>query len=230
MTTSGNAAGVGQPYSLNVLANDFLGDPPATIVDATFDPVGPCTGFSFNSETGVLSGTPTILGDCVFNYVLGNVAGRNGSAVVVEVAELRAPSAFGASEQVTAGEPFSFNLFDFDVRGVPQATITSHTFVPGGACEGLTFDPATGVLSGTPVGLGTPTGDVCEFEYTLSNAAGSDSADVTVTIFPAPIAPVAVADTRQAADGRPFTLFVLQNDFLGHPRATITSDTFDAGR
>ena len=229
LTTSGNAAGVGQPYSLNVLANDFLGDPPATIVDDTFDPVGPCTGFSFNAETGVLSGTPTILGDCVFNYVLGNVAGRNGSAVVVEVAELRAPSAFGASEQVTAGEPFSFDLFDFDVRGVPQATITSHTFVPGGACEGLTFDPATGVLSGTPVGLGTPTGDVCEFEYTLSNAAGSDSSDVTVTIFPGPIAPVAVTDTRQAADGRPFTLFVLQNDFLGHPRATITSHTFDAG-
>ena len=229
MTTSGNAAGVGQPYSLNVLANDFLGDPPATIVDDTFDPVGPCTGFSFNAETGVLSGTPTILGDCVFNYVLGNVAGRNGSAVVVEVAELRAPSAFGASEQVTAGEPFSFDLFDFDVRGVPQATITSHTFVPGGACEGLTFDPATGVLSGTPVGLGTPTGDVCDFEYTLSNAAGSDSSDVTVTIFPGPIAPVAVADTRQAADGRPVAVFVLDNDFLGHPRATITSHTFDAG-
>ena len=78
----------------------------------------------------MLSGTPTILGDCVFNYVLGNVAGRNGSAVVVEVAELRAPSAFGRSVQVTAGEPFILDLFEFDVRGVPQATIDDHDFVP----------------------------------------------------------------------------------------------------
>ena len=229
-TTSGAAAGVGQPYSLNVLANDFLGDPPATIFDHTFAPVGPCTGFSFDVQTGVFSGTPTILGFCSFNYVLANVAGINGEAVVVEVAELRAPNAIGASEQVTAGQPFSFALFRFGSRGVPQATITAHTFVPGGACAGLTFDQATGVLSGTPVGLGTPTGDVCDFEFTLSNAAGSDTDDVIVTIFPGPIAPVARADTRQAGDGRSFFLDVLENDFLGHPRATITSHTFGAAR
>jgi large repetitive protein len=228
-TTNQNPAGLGQPFSVNVFANDELGDPPATVFDHTFAPVGACAGFAFNQDTGLFSGTPTTVGQCVFNYALLNSAGLSGTDVVVHVENLEAPQASGATRQVTAGDPLSVDLFRFGQRGVPQATITSHTFAAGGTCAGLAFNPATGVLSGTPAGLGTPTGDVCAFTYTLSNAAGSASADVIVTIFPAAVAPVATANSQQRNVGGPgFSVAVLNNDFLGHPLASITSHTFDA--
>jgi VCBS repeat-containing protein len=223
----GQVAAVGLPYNVNVLANDFLGDPPGSINFDDLVPLGPCTGFSFDRATGLLSGTPTVLGDCVFQYVVVNSVGGDGTTVQVEVHELAAPNAFSDSAQATAGEPFSLNVFDnLDELGIPQATITADTFSDGGACAGLTFDSATGLLSGTPVGLGTPTGDVCDFDYTLSNPAGTDTAAVTVTIFPGPIAPNADDDTEQVNEGESFFMDLLFNDFLGHPQAEITSDTF----
>ena len=126
---AGIPAAVGQPFSVNVLANDFLGDPPATIVAASFDPVGGCSGFSFDQVTGVFSGTSTTpFAFCGFNYVLRNSAGSSAAGAFVEVLPLATPSAFFDVEQATAGEPFSFNVLTDDELGHPPATITSHTF------------------------------------------------------------------------------------------------------
>jgi hypothetical protein len=209
---------------VNVLANDFLGAPPATISDDTFEPGGGCTGFSFDPVMGVFSGTGTTpFALCGFQYILENSAGRSVNFVIVEVAPLSAPNAFFDVEQATAGEPFSLNVLTFDELGHPPATITSHTFTSVGGCSGLSFDEATGLLSGTPI-VG-----VCDFDYVISNVAGSDSAGVTVTFFAGPTAPVARPDTRQVTAGQRLIVGVLTNDSLGHPQATITSHTFDAG-
>jgi hypothetical protein len=79
---------------------------------------------------------------------------------------------FGA----VVGQPFSFNVLDNDFLGDPPAVITSTTF-DGSAfeCAGLSFDPATGVVSGTPVNAVS-----CRFIYDIRNAAGSDDASATV--------------------------------------------------
>jgi hypothetical protein len=75
---------------------------------------------------------------------------------------------------------FSFNVLTNDVLGNPPATITADTFDPTVlACAGLTFDPATGAISGIPAGAG-----FCPFAYVIGNSAGSSPAAVLVTIIP----------------------------------------------
>ena len=80
-------ATVGQPFSLNVLANDDLGNPVATITADTFDPTlqTGCIGLSFDPATGVIAGTPTQGGTCPFAYVIQNSAGFSLTQVLVPV-------------------------------------------------------------------------------------------------------------------------------------------------
>jgi hypothetical protein len=78
-------APTGQAVSLNVLANDVLGDPAATITQTDFDAVGACSGLSFELTTGSLSGAPTQSGACLFTYVIQNSAGFDAAAVLVPV-------------------------------------------------------------------------------------------------------------------------------------------------
>ena len=65
---------VGERVNLNVLANDDLGTPQATITAHSFDAaqVG-CRGLSFDSATGLLSGTAAA-GACIFSYTVSNWA------------------------------------------------------------------------------------------------------------------------------------------------------------
>jgi hypothetical protein len=78
---------VGQAFSFNVLTNDLLGDPPATITDDTFDAaVLACAGLSFDPAAGAISGTPTGAGLCPFAYAIENSAGLSAAIVLVVVA------------------------------------------------------------------------------------------------------------------------------------------------
>ena len=79
------AVPVGQMVSVSVLANDNLGVPAAAIVQSDFDAVGACSGLSFDPAAGLLSGTPTEIGACLFTYVVQNSAGFDAAAVFVPV-------------------------------------------------------------------------------------------------------------------------------------------------
>jgi hypothetical protein len=81
----GSEVTVGQAVSLSVLVNDVVGSPAATITQTDFDAVGACSGLSFDSLTGLLSGAPTDTGVCLFTYVIENSAGFDAAAVLVPV-------------------------------------------------------------------------------------------------------------------------------------------------
>jgi LPXTG-motif cell wall-anchored protein len=69
---------VGVPFTLNVLTNDVLGDPPATISTFSLGSGPVCAGVSFDQGTGVLSGTLTVpLLPCLLSYTLQNSAGTS---------------------------------------------------------------------------------------------------------------------------------------------------------
>jgi len=74
---------------------------------------------------------------------------------------------------------FSLNVYANDNFGVPPATFLASTFVASGACSGLSFNTATGVLSGVP----TAVNNTCSFDYSFSNSAGTDSAHVSNLVF-----------------------------------------------
>ena len=85
------------------------------------------------------------------------------------------PTAVDNDEIVTVGVAFSFNVLANDDLGSPPATIS--TFALNGQCGGVTFDQATGVLSGTLTIPLVP----CIVTYTLTNSAGSSSSFESVT-------------------------------------------------
>jgi hypothetical protein len=77
---------------------------------------------------------------------------------------------------VAAGERVNLNVLANDDLGTPHATITGHSFDAAQVgCRGLSFDPGTGVLSGTA------TSGACIFSYIVSNWA-PDHATVTLLI------------------------------------------------
>ncbi len=62
------------------------------------------------------------------------------------------------------------------------------------------------------------------FTYTISNAAGTDTATVSITVNPVNDPPVAINDSASAIIGVPKTIDVLDNDFdIDGPSLTITA-------
>jgi hypothetical protein len=91
---------------------------------------------------------------------------------------LQAPRFTRTSSPVNAAKDSAFS-YDFDASGFPNPTfsVVDSTLPPG-----LTLNPTTGVLSGTPNQNG-------EFEFTIraSNAGGSVEIEKTLKVTQAPL-------------------------------------------
>jgi sugar lactone lactonase YvrE len=136
------------------------------------------TGLSLNSSTGVLAGTPSATGSFTFTVTASNVVGSATSGSI--------------GMDVTAAPVF---VADFPPPAVAQGSSYSYTFVASGSPAptfavsagslppGLSLDPTTGILSGTPT-----TTWISTFEVTASNVHGSaTTAAIVLTVGTAPI-------------------------------------------
>lgn len=107
------------------------------------------TGLSFDADTGTLSGTATL--DGTFP-VLIEIVDANGDRLTQSfVITVLAPD-IGITLEIppaSAGEPFASTV---TVTGAAQPITYTLT---GDLPAGLTFDPATGAISGTPTGVGS---------------------------------------------------------------------------
>jgi RHS repeat-associated protein len=145
-------------------------------------------GLSLDPTTGVLSGTPTDGG--TFKFTVKATNGFSPDAVSPEIAiTVDAPPAFTANEPpavAAVGQAYSYT---FTASGEPAPTFSLDS---GSLPDGLSLDPTTGVLSGTP----TTTG-VFMFAVNASNGISPDAVSPSLTIFvnPAPVPPAFTADT-----------------------------------
>ncbi|HEX6746985.1 MAG TPA: Ig-like domain-containing protein, partial [Longimicrobium sp.] len=236
---------------------DDLGSPPATVASfgggslggtVTTNAAGASTALAGGTLTVNANGTfslanPTTSGTFTFQYRLTNAGGSDDATVTIVVR--RPPDAkddaFTTQTATTLnGNVTADNGSGADDLGDPAATLTGFG---GGSLAGNTTTNAAGatvsfaggsltVNANGSFSLTNPTtGGIFTFRYRLTNAAGVDSATVTITVN-AP--PVAVADTPAAnsAPGGAFhtalntalsTPSLLANDFLGFPAATVAS-------
>jgi len=135
-------------------------------------------GISLNGLTGILSGTPTAAGRYFVTLSAYDAGENNNSARVLPLLVLPVGSDFQFVTQALnngeIGTPF------YDVYLVTNAAGTV-SFAASGLPPGLTLDPATGVVEGTPTAAGT-------FEVLISATDGQDTITSNIGMIIAPSA------------------------------------------
>ncbi len=172
ITYAGSAAfTLGSVGSFNVTAAGF---PAPTISESGNLPAG----VSFNTATGILSGTPTVTGNYPITFIAHNGIGadaiQNVSLIVNQVPSINSPNnaifvvGFAGSFAVTA-------------TGYPSPALSESGPLPGG----IAFNASTGTLSGTP-----DAGSVGSYpiDFTAANGVGANATQsfiLTVDTVPA---------------------------------------------
>jgi hypothetical protein len=131
-----------EPYSFQVTASGG-GSQTWSIVSGTLPP-----GITFGAG-GLLSGTPTTLGDFTFVVRVSDGSRSDTETFIIRVVQ-RLTAAAPASSPAEVGIPFTATV---SATGGRAPYIWSHPL--GTLPPGLTLDPTTGTISGTPTAAGS---------------------------------------------------------------------------
>jgi alpha-tubulin suppressor-like RCC1 family protein len=132
-------------------------------------------GLSLNARTGVITGTPTAITGYAGYWVSGvNSGGSSETSVLITVNDAPPTGlSYSATSVVyTKGQPI--------VANTPHASggaITSYFMSPSPP-PGLSFDPSTGVLKGTPTAVSRTT----TYDVTAYNTGGSTATTLVITV------------------------------------------------
>jgi len=134
-------------------------------------------GLSIDTSTGVISGTPTtITAQANYTVTATNAAG-NTTAVLSITVQLGAPTNLTYSPSQVVGyaqPPQSIATMNPSSQG---GTVSSYSISPS-LPAGLSLNTSTGVISGTP----TATSGNSNYTVTATNAAGSTTAQVVISV------------------------------------------------
>ena len=144
----------------------------ATNGPTSFGAAGLPAGLTLNAANGFIGGTPVVFGTFPVAVSAANAGGTGHGTLTLHLlpAIPVITSARTASAQLTV--PFSYNL---------TASSAPTSYAAAGLPAGLSLNPATGVITGTPTVVGT-------YAVTLSatNAGGTGQAVLTLTVAPPP--------------------------------------------
>jgi len=169
------SAEVGDPYSHTILFGDLDGDPTAS---------GLPPGLSFNGTTGEISGTPTEEGNWL--VTITGVTNPNGCTIQTEFNLHVLPACQAETSRIfkcfqvgtpdadtlqpgTEGYPYYDKICSFEVKS-PLRLVTTCS-----GCDfpaGLSFDGATGEITGIPTECG-------DFEFDIEGDSDPDDCLVT---------------------------------------------------
>jgi len=148
-----------------------------TVVSYSISPSLPA-GLSFNANTGVISGTPTILSPTTtYTIIATNTGGSTATTLSITVNEIPpANLVYHANNTFNVCIPIS--SLSPTVGGGAVVSYSISPSLPGG----LSLNASTGVISGTPT---TPT-IATNYTITATNSVGSASAIITIVVLGAP--------------------------------------------
>lgn len=133
-----------------------------------------------NPANGTVSGVPANLGTFPITITATNSTGSDTHALSLTVQAPPPVVTSAASANAHTHTPFSFAVI---------ATNDAASYSATGLPDGLSLDPATGIISGTPSVAGTYT-----IQITATNASGAITQPFVLTIAPPPNAPVYTGD------------------------------------
>ena len=147
-----------------------------TIVSWSISPTLP-TGLAFDTSTGAISGTPTVLSvSAVYTVTATNTGGSNTAAVTIVVNDEVPTIAYSPNDLTITNNTASSDLpLSPTITG--SGTITSWAISPA-LPSGLSFGTSNGTIWGTPTSLMT----LKTFTISASNSGGSVNATVNITV------------------------------------------------
>jgi hypothetical protein len=148
------------------------------------------TGLTLNASTGSLTGTPAAAGTFNFTLQVADSAGRTATkafTISVGAALTITPTTLPSA---TVGTPYSQTL----TAGTGTLTWSSTGALP----LGITLNPTTGSLSGTPTASGT-------FTFTVSVTGGGQTATQSFTIAVAAALTITTGTLPNATVGTPYS-------------------------
>ncbi|CAO5163189.1 Staphylococcus aureus surface protein A (modular protein) [Frankia sp. AiPs1] len=149
-------------------------------------------GVTLNASTGLLSGTPTTAGTASFAVRVVDALGLSATRTVSLPIAARPTLGFPAPPAAQVGVPYSNTLVVTGGTAPFAWSVTAGTLPPG-----ITLNPSTGTLSGTP----TTTGSY-PFTVQVSDAFGVTATQaVTLSVTAGPIVIAKSASTSSAAPG-----------------------------
>lgn len=131
-------------------------------------------GLTFNTTTGLLSGTPTAVASATTYTITGTNATGSATATFDLVVTLGAPAFTISSSSESRGTGSSLTGYTISSTG---GLIDSYSISPS-APAGLTFDTTTGLFSGTPTSVASAT----TYTITGTNATGTATATFELTV------------------------------------------------
>jgi hypothetical protein len=137
-------------------------------------------GLSVNPATGVISGSPWYAGNYAVTIMASNVWGVGSANLQLSIASSIPVITSALTASGTEQAAFNYQI---------QATKLPTGFGAADLPQGLSVDPATGIISGIPVYAGTYTAVI-----SASNVWGVGSANLQLIISNAPVTGLAVAN------------------------------------
>ncbi len=166
-SAAGAGALIGAPFSYTVTTNQ----PTASNLTATNLP----PGLSCNSSALTITGTPTTAGTYTSRVSVYDPRGGGSGYVTISVAASPTATPVISSAAAAAGTPGAAFRYTLAATNLPTS------FGASNLPAGLSFDPSTGILSGTPQAAGT-----FNVPVTATNAAGTGNAALTLVMVAAP--------------------------------------------
>ena len=179
-------ARVGESFSYVIRASNF---------PTSYEVLGLPPGVTFNGTSGVIFGTPEFPGDFPLRLFASNAGGTTEARAVLRVAPDAPdrPVVDGNSVDAQQGVPFSFQI---------AATNNPTSYGAAGLPAGLSLEPQSGFISGTPTVSGRFT-----VQISATNAGGTGTASLSVNVRP-PAPTITSPTTAAAEEGQSFSYLI----------------------
>jgi DNA-binding beta-propeller fold protein YncE len=137
--------------------------------------------------TGIISGTPKVASSqLTYTVTASNATGSTTTTLTIEVlAAAMAPAGLAYATPAPVYAAGTAIAPDNPTLNPLGGTPANYSVYPDLSPTGLTLDPSSGVLSGTPAALSTATAQPLTVTYTVtaSNSSGTVTAPLTITIY-----------------------------------------------
>lgn len=160
-------------YTRNLPSSENIPAVTGSVTSWSISPDLP-VGLSIDPATGIISGTPTAI-KAASNYTI-TAANSNGSATI-EISITVNDAAPAALNYTTTSAVYTKDAAISNNAPTVTGTVTTYTISPD-LPTGLSIDPSTGIISGTPTDLQS----VKNYTITATNTGGSTTVNLSITV------------------------------------------------